>query len=82
MTTTVLANYRWQDLNGSIYCYQHLGCQAQACVDHNPDATEFTTPLTGWLRLEEDEIADFVDFLASRNLGTESCEACRERWGR
>lgn len=82
MSTSLLTNYRWQDHNGSIYCYRHLGSYAQACVDHNPDADQFTTPLGGWLRLNEEEIADFVDFLASRNLGTESCEACREGWGR
>jgi hypothetical protein len=78
MTTKTTTNtHRYEDLNGRIVCYRHLGASGQGCVDSNPKATKFDTGLTTWKRMTPKQVAEFAQFIAQYGKGNEICEDCR-----
>ena len=67
--------HRYQDTNGRIACYNHIGCSAQAEIDNNTDITEFDTDLTSWFRMTNDEVTEFATLINNQ----ETCEDCRHQ---
>jgi non-homologous end joining protein Ku len=72
-TKAINHNHRYENTNGGIYCYKHVGASAQATIDNSPSIKAFQTDLTSWVRLTNKEIAEFANLINN----DETCEDCR-----
>ena len=72
-------DYRYEDLNGSVCCYQHIGSYGQAAIEQNPEIRKFSTPITSWVRMSAADAEQFGAFIAEITNGasSETCEYCR-----
>ena len=64
----------YSDLNGAIYCVEHLGYEASSTLQHNPTAREFSTSMTTWFRMTAREVFDFAVMVEGID---KVCESCR-----
>lgn len=69
----------YQDLDGRIACFDHLGGYAQAAFSRSPRSRRQETPLTVWERLSEADIVEIEsivhDDYVLENF-TVACEEC------
>lgn len=64
----------YSDLNGAVYCVEHLGYEASSALQQNPNSKKFDTSMTSWFRMTAREVFDF----AAMTGGIEKvCESCR-----
>lgn len=64
----------YSDLNGTIYCVEHLGYEASSTLQHNSTAREFSTSMTSWFRMTTKEVFEFAKFAGGLD---KVCESCR-----
>lgn len=69
----------YQDLNGRIVCFDHLGAYAQAAFSRHPRSRRQETPLTVWERLTDKDVQEIEQSLCEM-LGFDKydvmCEDC------
>lgn len=70
----------WSDPNGSVMCVDHVGNYLRSALESNPALVEVDTPLGLMVRMDDDEVADFVEFVHSRIGDASICEECRGGW--
>lgn len=71
-----LAPRYYENLNGSVACFKHIGCSAQAHLDTNPNARAFDTDLTRWYRMTTKQVSEFAELVKNHGNGA-VCESCR-----
>lgn len=79
-TVTDITAPHYEDLNGSIACFKHIGCSAQGVIENNPKVKAFNTDLTRWVRMTARDKFEFAKFLANNIDGATGkviCESCR-----
>lgn len=76
MKTTNMNTTYWQDEDGTVKCHNHLGTYGTAALSKNPNRNTISTPITDWVKMTGEDLADWTAFLAEHGH-TEACETCR-----
>lgn len=55
----------YQDLNGRIVCFDHIGAYAQAAFRRSPRSRRQETPMTVWQRMTNSEVENLEAYMSS-----------------
>jgi hypothetical protein len=67
----------YQDLNGRLACFDHIGAYAQAAFSRSPRSRRQETPLTVWERLSKADISSIDEEFAKYGMeGSVMCDEC------